>query len=49
MTYSNPPRFQDSNLETMLFSGGSGSDGVIVNDLGKVEAYWGSFPDQVYT
>lgn len=47
VTYSNPPRFQETNMETMLCEGAGATDGVIVNDQGKVAAYWGSFPEQV--
>jgi hypothetical protein len=47
VTYSHPPRFQETNLETMLVEGAGANDGVIVNGEGKVAAYWGSFAEQV--
>ena len=48
--FSYPPRFQDSNLDTVLLSGvgpGGQQDGVIVDKNGSIVAYWGSFSVQV--
>jgi hypothetical protein len=47
VTYSHPPRFQETNLETLLVEGAGARDGVIVNEDGEVTAFWGSFSEQV--
>lgn len=48
--FSHPPRFQDCNLDTLNLNGVSPTsqqDGAVVDEKGRVLAFWGSFSMQV--